>query len=126
MPRSQPGCNSTYHERSRVEIRAAVDGLSIAMLAFEALLVLYKTDGSDLVLSDLKLLGDHILSNFFDPQRGFIYEHLDANLRPVPNEAIRLGHNVEVASVSRAVDLGFPKKYLDAANRAIDFVMKVG
>ena len=102
-------------------------GLNVAMHAFEALLVLYKLDHSNLVLGDLKLLGEYILGNFFDPQRGFFYEELDANLRPAPGEAIRLGHNVEMAFLfSRAVDGGFPTKYLDAGNRAIDYVVAHG
>jgi mannose/cellobiose epimerase-like protein (N-acyl-D-glucosamine 2-epimerase family) len=102
-------------------------GLNVAMHAFEGLLVLYKTDRSNLVRGDLNLLGDYILTHFFDAQGGFFYEELDANLRPAPSNAITLGHNAEIAFLfSRVVDLGFPKKYLDAANRAIDFVVKRG
>jgi cellobiose epimerase len=102
-------------------------GLNVAMHAFEGLLALYKADHSNLVLDDLKLLGEYILGNFFDSQRGFFYEELDANLRPAPNGPIRLGHNVEIAFLfSRAVDVGFPKKYLDAGNRAIDYVVLHG
>ena len=104
-----------------------VHGLNFAMHAFEGLLVLYKADRSNLVLGDLKLLGEYILGNFFDSNRGFFYEGLDAQLRPEPGGAIRLGHNVEMAFLfSRAVDIGFPKKYLDAGNRAIDYVTRHG
>jgi mannose/cellobiose epimerase-like protein (N-acyl-D-glucosamine 2-epimerase family) len=103
------------------------DGLNFSMHAFEALLVLYKATRSELILSDLKLLGDHILAHFFDTSRGYFYEELDPNLRPIPNGEIRLGHNAEMAFLfSRAVDIGFPPKYLEAANRAIDFVAKRG
>ncbi len=103
------------------------DGLNVAMHTFEALLALYKADRSTLILDDLKLLGEHILARFFEPQRGFFYENLDASLRPLPAGEIRLGHNVEMAFLfSRAVDVGLPAKFLDAANRTVDFVVKRG
>ncbi len=103
------------------------DSMSVAMHTFEALLALYKADRSTLILDDLKLLGEHILGRFFEPQRGFFYEYLDAGFRPLPGAEIRPGHNVQMAFLfSRAVDVGLPGKFLDAANRAVDFVVKRG
>jgi mannose/cellobiose epimerase-like protein (N-acyl-D-glucosamine 2-epimerase family) len=103
------------------------DGLNVAMHTFEALLALYKADRSTLILDDLKLLGEHVLARFFEPQRGFFYEFLDASFRPLPAAEIRPGHNLETAFLfSRAVEVGLPPKFLEAGNRAVDFVVKHG
>lgn len=63
-------------------------------------------------------------------KKGFLHEYLGAGMsgmEPKPDGEIRLGHNAETAFLfSRAVDAGFPQKYLLAANRALDFVVKYG
>jgi mannose/cellobiose epimerase-like protein (N-acyl-D-glucosamine 2-epimerase family) len=102
-------------------------GLNVAMHTFEAMLALYKAEPSKLLLADLRILGDYIVTRFFEPQRGFFYEDLGSDFRPAADSGIRLGHNVELAFLlSRGVDAGLPAKYLDPANRAIDFVVKYG
>ena len=90
-------------------------------------MALYKAEPSKMLFADLRLLGDYILARFFETRRGFFYEDLDVDFRPAADSGIRLGHNVEVAFLlSRAVDAGLPPTYLDAANRALDFVVAHG
>jgi mannose/cellobiose epimerase-like protein (N-acyl-D-glucosamine 2-epimerase family) len=86
-------------------------GLNVAMHAFEGLLALYKADHSNLVLDDLKLLGEYILGNFFDSQRGFFYEELDANLRPRRRAIGQItGHNRNGLSVQQSRSMSIPEE----------------
>lgn len=101
--------------------------LNVAMHAFEALLVLFKATRSDRARDGLRLLGEYIVDRFADTQNGFIRELLDDRLEPDPTGEIRLGHNAETAFLfSRAVDAGMPERFLDVAQRTLDFVTSHG
>lgn len=107
--------------------RFSLSGLNVAMHTFEALLVLYKATGSDLILTDLEGLGDYIVNHFYVPEKGYFVEGLGPNAKPALEGEIRLGHNIEMAFLlSRAVDIGLPATYLEHANKAVDFVAHIG
>ena len=99
--------------------------LPVSMHLFEALLALYRAAPSKLLLDDLSRMRDYIVANFFDRQKGFFYENLDASLRPPPTGTVVVAHNARIAFfLSRAVAAGLPEKYLDIANRTVDFVVR--
>jgi len=121
------------------------------MHLFEGLLGLYDTTKSKEVMQDAQELADNVLARLMQPQ-GYIPELYDADWKPIPagppgqreadgspldiynaySEAaqtghVEVGHCVEWAYfLSRAVERGFPQKYLAPAQRLVEFVLKVG
>lgn len=118
VPNAIAGKNQLYDLR----------GLNVSMHMFEALLVLFRATDSKLVRSDLKLLGDYIVAHFFDPKQGYFVEELTATPERArkPDGEVRLGHSIEMAFLlSRAVDAGLPRSYLDQANASVSFVARI-
>jgi mannose/cellobiose epimerase-like protein (N-acyl-D-glucosamine 2-epimerase family) len=104
----------------------ALRGLNTSMHTFEALLVLYKATRSKLVGNDLKLLGEHLVSRFFDPQTGLFVESLTTEMTRKPDGEVRLGHSIETAFLlSRAVDAGLPDSWLKPANASVSAVARI-
>ena len=121
------------------------------MHLFEGLLGLYDTTKSKEVMRDAQALADNVIAKLLRPQ-GYIPELYDSEWKPIPagppgqrepdgspldiynaySEAaqtghVEVGHCVEWAFfLSRAVERGFPQKYLAPAERLIGFVLKVG
>lgn len=105
----------------------ALTGLNVAMHTFEAMLALNRAAPSKVLFDDLNLIGEHILKYFFNDKEAYFYEHLTDDLKPAPAGEIRVGHNFEMAFLfSRAAAFGLPARYLDAANRAVDFAVAHG
>jgi mannose-6-phosphate isomerase len=100
--------------------------LGVAMHLFESLLALYKVTGSDMVRGELRALGDYIVAHYYDPDCGCFVESLTTAYTRDRNGDVRPGHSAQMAFLlSRAVDVGLPSTYLDAANASIDFVARV-
>jgi cellobiose epimerase len=121
------------------------------MHLFEGLLGLYDATKSKEVFQDAQAHANNVIARLLQKQ-GYIPELYDADWKPIPagppgqrepdgspldiynaySEAaqtghIEVGHQVEWAFfLSRAVERGFPRKYLGTAERLIDFVLKVG
>ena len=121
------------------------------MHLFEGLLGLYDATKSKEVMRDAQALADNVIANLMKKQN-FIPEIYDADWKPIPagpsgqresdgspidiynaySEAaqtghIEVGHQVEWAFFfSRAVERGFPRKYLSPAERLIEFILRVG
>jgi len=101
-------------------------GLNVAMHLFESLLVFYKATELPMVYDDLTALGEYIVSHFYSPKGGFFGEGLTADLQLEADGEIRLGHSIEMAFLlSRAVAVGLPSRYLQAANTSVDFVAAI-
>ena len=121
------------------------------MHLFEALLALHDATNSKQVFQDAQALADAVLTRLLQ-KAGYIPELYDAGWKPIPagppgqtepdgspldvynsyaaaaqTGHIEVGHQIEWAFfLSRAVEKGFPRKYLSPAERLLNFAVKVG
>lgn len=99
------------------------------MHLFEALLALHDATGSQQVFDDALSLADFIFGRLYQAEGGYLPERYTADWRPLPVDAggyVDLGHQFEWAFLlSRAVENGFPKRYLEIGGRLLDYGMKV-
>ena len=101
-------------------------GLNVSMHLFEALLALYKVTDADLVCSDLKLLGEYVVTRFFEPQQGVFVERLSKEGTRRPDGEVWIGHSVQIGFLlSRAVDAGLPEAWLKPADAAISSAARI-
>jgi mannose/cellobiose epimerase-like protein (N-acyl-D-glucosamine 2-epimerase family) len=99
------------------------------MHLFEALLALHDATGSKEVLRDAQAHAGAIFTRLFDERQGRLPELYDSNWKPAPTDRagyLELGHQFEWAFLlSRAVQKGFPKRYLAIGERLLNYGMKV-
>jgi mannose/cellobiose epimerase-like protein (N-acyl-D-glucosamine 2-epimerase family) len=99
------------------------------MHLFEALLALYDATGSREIFREAEAHADAIFGRLFQDREGRLPEIYDADWKPAPPEKggyFELGHQFEWAYLlSRAVEKGFPKRYLATAERLLDYGVKV-
>ena len=122
------------------------------MHLFEALLALHDVTQSKMVFQDAQDLADTVLDRLYQEEPGYIPELYDLDWKPIPagppgqtepdgspldpynsyqaaaqTGHIEIGHLIEWAFFfSRAVEKGFPPKYLGFGERLLDYAMKVG
>jgi mannose/cellobiose epimerase-like protein (N-acyl-D-glucosamine 2-epimerase family) len=138
-------CWATVHDRmtyARGGIAACTDRTFTHVLEnnnedvlvhmFEALLALHDASGSPEVLRDAQKLADFVLDRLYQKEAGCLPLNFDRNWDPVPSGKpgytdVNLGHHFEWAYfLSRAVDKGFPTRYLQTAERLLDYGLDVG
>jgi mannose/cellobiose epimerase-like protein (N-acyl-D-glucosamine 2-epimerase family) len=121
------------------------------MHLFEGLLALHDATNSKLVFEDARSFADNVLARLYR-EPGYIPELYDSEWKPIPvgppgqtepdgspldvynayaaaaqTGHVEVGHQIEWAFfLSRAVEKGFPRKYLGPAERFVDYAMKVG
>jgi mannobiose 2-epimerase len=120
------------------------------MHLFEALLALHDATGSKAVFQDAEAHANNVLTRLYQ-KPGYIPELYDRDWKPIPagppgqtepdgspldvynppapaqTGHIEIGHQIEWAFfLSRAVEKGFPRKYLSTGERLLNFAMKVG
>ena len=99
------------------------------MHLFEALLALHDATGSRQVFDDAGELAGFIYERLYDREGGFLPERYTEQWERLPIERggfVDLGHQFEWAYLlSRAVEKGFPRRYLDIGRRLLDFGMRV-
>ncbi len=99
------------------------------MHLFEALLALHDATGSRQVFDDASALAEFIFGKLYEEGPGRLPERYTAQWRPLPQEQggyVDLGHQFEWAFLlSRAVEKGFPERYLQIGQRLLDYGMKV-
>ncbi len=120
----KPGANRDFSK-----VRGA-NSQNPMMHLFEALLALYETTGSQSVFDDACELGDFIFTRLFNRDGGYLPEYYDRDWKPMPADKdgyIDLGHQIEWSFfLSRAVEMGFPQKYLEIGERLLDYGMRHG
>ncbi len=121
------------------------------MHLFEALLALYDATQSKVVYGDIERLANTVLARLYR-EPGYLPEMYDRDWKPVPagpigqsepdgspldpynsyapaaqTGHIEIGHLIEWAFFfSRAVEKGFPQKYLNPGERLLNYALKVG
>ena len=121
------------------------------MHLFEALLALHDATQSKVVFQDAEAHANNVLTHLLQ-KPGYIPELYDRGWKPIPagppgqkepegypldvynsysaaaqTGHIEIGHQIEWAFfLSRAVEKGFPRKYLSFAERLLGYAMKVG
>jgi mannobiose 2-epimerase len=100
------------------------------MHLFEALLALYDATQSAEILRDAEDLANRIFTHLYQERGGCLPEIYDAEWRPAAatqQGRIELGHQFEWAFLlSHGVEKGMPARYLEIAERLLDYGMKVG
>jgi len=122
------------------------------MHLFEALLALYDATKSKTVFQDAQAHADNVMQRLFREQGGYLPEVYDQAWKPIPAGApgqtepdgspidvynaysaaaqtghVEVGHQVEWAFfLSRAVELGFPARYLKQGEKFLAYSLKVG
>jgi mannose/cellobiose epimerase-like protein (N-acyl-D-glucosamine 2-epimerase family) len=100
------------------------------MHLFESLLALYDATGSKAVLQEAIAYADTLFIKLYDEREGRLPEYYDQDWKPVTFETksyLEIGHQFEWAYLlSRAVERGFPKKYLAIGERLLNYGVKVG
>jgi len=121
------------------------------MHLFEALLALHNATQSNVVYGDIERLANTVLSRLYR-EPGYIPELYDRNWKPIPagppgqtepdgspldpynsyaaaaqTGHIEIGHLIEWAFfLSRAVEKGFPRRYLNFGEHLLNYALKVG
>jgi len=99
------------------------------MHLFEALLALHDATGSQTVFDDAGELAEFIFGRLYQAGGGFLPEQYDEQWKPLPvadGGYVDLGHQFEWAFLlSRAVEKGFPDRYLKIGGRLLDYGMKI-
>jgi len=100
------------------------------MHLFEALLALYDATQSVEILKDADGLANRIFTRLYQEREGCLPEVYDAEWQPTPamqQGRMELGHQFEWAFLlSLGVEKGLPARYLEIAERLLDYGMKVG
>lgn len=100
------------------------------MHLFEALLALHDATGSARVFEDAAALAHFIYTRLFDERRGCLPEMYSLDWAPLPEAQggyVDLGHQFEWAFLlSRAVEKGFPTRYLATGSRMLEWGLKHG
>jgi mannobiose 2-epimerase len=100
------------------------------MHLFEALLVLYDATQSVEILKEAEEHANRIFTRLYQEREGRLPEIYDAEWRPVAateHGCIELGHQFEWAFLlSHGVEKGMPGRYLEIAERLLDYGMRVG
>ena len=99
------------------------------MHLFEALLALHDATGSQQVFDDAVALAEFIFGRLYQADAGRLPERYDEQWKALPvarGGYVDLGHQFEWAFLlSRAVQKGFPKRYLEIGGRLLEYGMKV-
>jgi mannose/cellobiose epimerase-like protein (N-acyl-D-glucosamine 2-epimerase family) len=91
---------------------------------FEALLGLYEATRSSEVWATITAQMD-VMAKVYDYERGFLSESYDADWKPTGNPSANPGHLFEWASLlSRAVELGADRKFIELGSRNLDMGLK--
>jgi mannose/cellobiose epimerase-like protein (N-acyl-D-glucosamine 2-epimerase family) len=100
------------------------------MHTFEALLALHQATRSEEIYADMTELAEFVFGRLYQPEGGYLPEGYDADWKPLAIDRrgyVDVGHQFEWAYLlSRAVDAGLDRGYLDIGNRLIDYGMKSG
>lgn len=100
------------------------------MHLFEGLLALYEATGLQSIFDDARELGEFVFTRLFCRDGGYLPELYDKDWKPLPTDKdgyIDPGHQIEWSFfLSRAVEMGFPRSYLEIGERLLDYGLRFG
>ena len=100
------------------------------MHLFEALLALHDATKSPVVFEDARKLVEFVVTRLYRKDEGCIPEAFGPEWKPVAppaKEWVEMGHQPEWAFLlSRAVEKGFPERFMTIGNQLLDYSMKKG
>ena len=111
-------------------LTGGVNGQAPMMHMMEAALALHDATGEPAALDEVRRLAEFVFTRLYDAEGGYVPESYDEHWRPIPaadGGRVDLGCQFQWAYLlSRAVEKGLDRKYLDIGNRLIDFAIRAG